>query len=248
METHSQTQDTTWRPRPTNVVVRYGLCVALSAGLLIGGALLAAERPSSTRPPAGTAAGSRPVAKSEPPAPTRPGGQDPGVGEAAGEAGLPAHVCRDKGAPLQTARPDTSWVDWEVPGTGLDVRLSHPPGWSAEDFGDFGTLVAPTGDLQIFVTAAAGDAPADVVQATSMVMAVLSDVEVRSSGLVDLSGVAACHLVVHSPTVGQGEMWLAVADGEAVVLVFAASFGEASSSDWATARGVAGTLAVEAWA
>lgn len=249
MDTHNQNPNTTWPSRQRNTIIRYGLCIALAVALLVGGALLTADRPSVAQPPQGTAPGGRPVAKSDRPSTTPdPGAEDFG----AREAGLAEGLCRQKDAQLQTQRPDSSWVDRAVGGTGVDVRVSHPQGWTAEDMDGLGTsLAAPSGNLEVLVTASWGDAPDDMAEAMSLVLAQMPGFEVRSSGLVELSGVPGCHLVVGFDAgllTTDAEMWVALPEGETLVLIVALSFGEATSSDWAAARGIAGTVAVEAWA
>lgn len=247
MDIHSETSTTPRRTDQRGIIVRYGLCIALSLALLVGGALLAAERPSSTRDVERNAPERRAAAKGERLSPNiAPGGaylED--TSKPAAKGGLPYDLCRNGGGPLQARRPDSSWVERELIGTGVEARLSHPPDWTADDTGRLGLAVAaPSGDLDVFVTASPAEAVTNVADAMSSLIAELPGGEIRSSRLVELSGVPACHIefVFEADRGGEVEIWLMSPDGEATIVIFALSFGGATGSDWAAARGIAETL------
>ncbi len=253
MDIHPGIKLPTVRPSHRTTVIRYGLCTALCAALLIGGAILSTERPPADQQhqrkriteatdgrqrPSTDGAGGR--------------GESFGLGAGVGRAsGVSGDLCKDRASGLQTAQPDRSWVDRQVTEAGVDLRLSHPADWTTRDIGGVVEVTPPAGDLAVLVTTVPGEVPVDVASAAAMMMPyLLADLEVRSSSRVELSGAPGCHLVIdHGGSLlhDQAEMWLALPEGGTMVMILAVSFGEATASDWAVARGVAATLAVENW-
>lgn len=238
MDIHRPTPKTTARSFDRNVV-RYALCTALAAVLFVGGALLTDS--SSARPKA-----EMPSPRSQSPSVDRdePRGDGPLSREAQSSAGS-GDFCRGNDLDLRTAKADSSWIDVEVTQSDVDLRLSHPQGWTIDHI-DLGMeLGSPEGNLYLLV-AADGQEEALSDSALASVLATgLPDFDIRGSERVEVAGVPACHMVgAVDGSEAQVEMWVTLSADDAMVVVTAKSRGEASSSEWAVARGIVATISV----